>query len=122
MALPGWLFSVGSRFSPAARVIRMAGMGDQLDAARQAAAEARTAVTDLIKDAEPGNLATFFTMSSSAAKEFSTMNALSDAVPNVARIEVPKALAIGLMGVERRRPVGQFHRHQHRERGVLDRS
>jgi uncharacterized protein YukE len=105
---PGWLFSIGSRFSLAAKVMRMAGMGDQLDAARQAAAEARTAVTGLIKDAEPGNLATFFTMSSSAAREFSTMNALSDAVPNVARIEVPKALAIGLMGVSGAGQWGSF--------------
>ena len=47
-------------------------------------------------------------MSSSAAKELSKINALGDAVPNVARIEVPKAVAIGLMGIDGAGQWGSF--------------
>jgi uncharacterized protein YukE len=106
--LPGLLYSVGSRSSLAATVMRMAGMGRQLDAAVQAASDARTAVASVIKAAEPGNLASFLTMGSAAATEFSKLKAVSDAVPGVIRIEVPKALAVTLMGINGAGQWGSF--------------
>lgn len=97
--LPGFLFSVGSRSSLAAGAMRILGMGGPLDGALQAAADTRTMVASVVKAAEPGNLASFLTMGSSGVAEFSKLNALSEAVPGVVRIEVPKALAITVMGI-----------------------
>ena len=66
--LPGVFYSVGSRSGLAASLMRMAGMGDRLDAAVQAAADARAAVAAVVEAAEPTNLATFLTMGSSGAR------------------------------------------------------
>jgi hypothetical protein len=106
--LPGLLYSLGSRFSLAAKVMRIAGMGGQFDAAVQAASDARTAVASAVKAAEPGNLATFLTMSSSGAEELSKLDTLSGKVPGVLRIEVAKGVAYALMGVSGAGQWGSF--------------
>jgi uncharacterized protein YukE len=106
--LPGPLYSFGSRFSLAAKVMRMAGLGDQLDTALQAASDARTALTSVIKEAEPANLITFLTMTNSGATDLSKLNAISGQVPGVLRIEVAKATSYALMGVSGAGQWGSF--------------
>jgi uncharacterized protein YukE len=106
--LPGLLYSLGSRFSLAAKVMRMAGMGGQLDAASQTAANARAAVASVVKAAGPTNLATFFTMSNSGATDLSRLSSVSGKVPGVLRIEVAKGVAYALMGVSGTGQWGSF--------------
>jgi uncharacterized protein YukE len=106
--LPGFLFSLGSRFGLAAKVMRIAGMGDQLDTAVQAATDARAAVTAAVKAAAPTNLASFLTMSSSGSTDLSKLGTISGQVPGVLRIEVAKATAYALMGVSGAGQWGSF--------------
>jgi len=106
--LPGLVYSVASRFSLAATVMRMSGLGGQLDAALQAASDARAAVTSAIKDAAPTNLASFLTMGSSGVTDLSKLSTVNGDVPGVLRIEVAKATAYALMGVSGAGQWGSF--------------
>ncbi len=83
-------------------------MGDWLDAAVQAASDARTAVAAAVETAAPTNLASFLTMSSSGSTDLSKLNTISGQVPGVLRIEVAKATAYALMGVSGAGQWGSF--------------
>ncbi len=83
-------------------------MGNRLDAAVQAASDARTAVAAAVETAAPTNLASFLTMSSSGSTDLSKLNTISGQVPGVLRIEVAKATAYALMGVSGAGQWGSF--------------
>ena len=98
--LPGFLYSVASRSGLASSLMRTFGMGDVLDAAAKAAADASSTVVAAVKDASPRNVVAFLTMSGGAAKEVAKIAALDEEVPGVLRITVPRILAQGLAGVD----------------------
>jgi len=91
--LPGILYSLGSRSSLVATVMDWAGQGDKLAGAIAKANEAREAIETLVNEAKPGNLASLWTMSSDAARDWAKLSALDAKLPGVVRIIVPKALA-----------------------------
>ncbi|HYZ55319.1 MAG TPA: WXG100 family type VII secretion target [Streptosporangiaceae bacterium] len=98
--LPGILYSIGSRSGLAAKAVRLLGVGGQLDESMQAAAGARSALVTAVKAAEPGNAVTAWAMSDGLAGNIARLNTISEQVPGVLRVEVPKAVAYGLMAAD----------------------
>ncbi len=98
--LPGILYSLGSRSGVAARAMRLVGLGSQLDESVQAAVGARSALVTAVKAAEPGNAVTAWAMSDGLARNIARLNTVSERVPGVLRVEVPKAVAYGLMAAD----------------------
>ena len=98
--LPGILYSLGSRSSLVAAVMDWTGQGGKLAGAMDAASGARETIETLVKGAEPGNLLSLYAMSSNAAEDWAKLSALSDKVPGVVRIVVPKVLAGTAIGLE----------------------
>ncbi|HYZ54535.1 MAG TPA: hypothetical protein VE733_13690 [Streptosporangiaceae bacterium] len=106
--LPGFLYSLGSRSGLVASVLGWAGQGGKLAGAIDAATEASKGLETVLKGAEPGNLVSLFSMSASAAEDWSKLSVLGDKVPGAVRIIVPKVLAGATIGLEGGAQWGSF--------------
>jgi hypothetical protein len=98
--LPGILFSVGSRSSSAAKILDWLGQGEKLQGSIGAANETRSEITKALKEAEPSNLVALWSMNGDIAEHMAKFTELSEKVPGVLRIVVPRAAAAGLMTTE----------------------
>jgi hypothetical protein len=98
--VPGFLFSIASRSGLATSVLRVLGMGNALDAAAKAAADAGSAVETVVKAAKSGTLTTLWTMSDHFSGNLAKIEALNKEVPGVLRITVPRILTQGVAGVD----------------------
>ena len=98
--LPGILYSMGSRSETVATILRWFGQGDKLQGAIKAATDARGAVAKAVKDAEPGNLVVAWSMNSDTGEGMAKLAELSEKVPGVLRIIVPKIAATGVTAVD----------------------
>lgn len=99
--MPGWVYSFASRIGPAGEFVMGAlGKGDVLTGAVDAASDASSGIETAVKAAEPGNLATAWTMSRDVATDWAKLGVLDDAVPGVIRIMVPQAAGRAVMAAD----------------------
>jgi uncharacterized protein YukE len=92
----GLTYSLGSRSETAESLVRAVGLGGRFDQAEQAAADARTGLAALLKTAEPGKANALLTISRADAVNLAKLKVLSEQVPNVLRISVPRITAQGI--------------------------